>query len=111
MKQTNHNNVKVNFDISHFYVDGFDLQTSVDLCAPYTVSTHIKDGHRVDGKVQYQLPGEGTLDLIAYFKAVAAAGITVPITVEITGQIWKLPDYDPWSVAEQCFKALDDARG
>lgn len=110
MKQTNHDFLKVNFDMSHFHVDNIDLQKSVDLCAPYTVSTHIKDGHRVDGKVRYLLPGEGTLDLVAYFKAVADAGITVPITVEVTGQIWKLPPYDPWAVAEQCFKALDDAK-
>ena len=110
MKQTHHDHVKINFDMSHFHVDNIDLQTSVDLCAPYTVSTHIKDGHRVDGKVQYQLPGEGTLDLVAYFKAIAVAGITVPITVEITGQIWKLPNYDPWPIAETCFKALDKAK-
>jgi len=110
MKKTNHSHVKVNFDMSHFHVDGIDLQSSVDLCAPYTVSTHIKDGRRVDGKVQYQLPGEGTLDLVEYFKLCAAAGITVPITVEVTGQIWKMPDYDPWPVAKQCFKALDEAQ-
>ncbi len=110
MRQTDHDNVKVNFDMSHFHVDGFDLETSVDLCAPYTVSTHIKDGHRVAGAVRYLLPGEGSLDLVAYFKAVAAAGIAVPITVEVTAQIWKLPDYDPWRVSERCFKALDDAR-
>ena len=110
MKQINHEYVKVNFDMSHFHVDGFDLKPSIDLCAPYTVSTHIKDGARVDGKVQYALPGEGTLDLVEYFKLCAAADITVPITVEVTGQIWKLPDYDPWPVAEQCFKALNDAK-
>ena len=110
MRQTDHDNVKVNFDMSHFHVDGIDLQPSVDLCAPYTVSTHIKDGHRVNGQVRYLLPGEGDFDLVAYFKTVAAAGIAVPITVEVTAQIWKQPDYDPWPVAEQCFKALDKAR-
>ena len=110
MRHADHDNVKVNFDISHFHVDHFDLQTSVDLCAPYTVSTHIKDGYRANGEVRYQLPGEGNLDLVAYFNAIAAAGIAVPITVEVTAQIWKSPDYDPWPVAERCFKALDDAR-
>ena len=110
MRHTDRDHVKVNFDISHFHVDHFDLQTSVDLCAPYTVSTHIKDGHRAHGKVRYQLPGEGNLDLVAYFKAMAAAGIAVPITVEVTAQIWKSPNYDPWPVAERCFNALDSAR-
>jgi sugar phosphate isomerase/epimerase len=110
MEQTRHEHLKVNFDISHFHVVDIDLQHSVTLCAPYTVSTHIKDGYMAEGKVHYQLPGEGTLDLVAYFKAVSAAGITCPITVEVTAQIWRNEGYDPWPAAESSFKALNDAK-
>lgn len=110
MENTQHEFLKVNFDISHFHVIDIDLQHSVNLCAPYTVSTHIKDGYMKDGKVNYQLPGDGTLDLVAYFKAVNAAGITCPITVEVTAQIWRQEGYDPWPAAEKSFKALADAR-
>ena len=110
MQQTDHPCLKLNFDISHFHVLDIDMHHSIDLCAPYAAATHIKDGRMVDGKVQYQLPGDGSLDLAAYFKAVATAGLTVPITVEVTGQIWSRPDYDPWPAAESCFQALDRAR-
>ncbi|MCZ6633197.1 MAG: sugar phosphate isomerase/epimerase [bacterium] len=110
MEQTNHDSLKLNFDMSHFHVDGFDLQHSIDLCAPYAVATHIKDGHRIDGKVQFQLPGEGSLDLVAYFKAVASAGLNIPITVEVSAQIFRQDSYNPWSAAEFCCQALKKAR-
>ena len=110
MEQTQHEHLKDNFDISHFHVIDIDLKHSVNLCAPYSVSTHIKDGYMKDGKVHYQLPGEGTLDLVAYFKAVTAAGITCPITVEVTAQIWRQEGYDPWPAAEASFKALNNAQ-
>ena len=101
--------IRLNFDHSHFHVLGHDLQHCVDLCAPYTVHTHIKSGLKEDGRVKYQLPGEGSLDLVEYMRAVKRAGIGVPITVEVTGQIWNLDDYEPWPVAERCYRYLHDA--
>lgn len=95
--------VRLNFDHSHFHVLGMDLQHCVDLCAPYAVHTHIKDGRMLDGKVQFLLPGDGSLDLAAYFRAVAAAGIDVPITVEVSAQIWRRDDYDPWATAARAY--------
>ena len=110
MEQTNHDHLKLNFDISHFHVDGIDLQHSIDLCVPHSVATHIKDGRRVDGKVQFLLPGEGDLDLVGFFKGCAAAGLDVPVTVEVSAQIFRREGYEPWGAAEVCFKALEKAR-
>ena len=110
MEQTDHDHLKLNFDISHFVAQGIGLQRSVDLCAPHTVHTHIKDGYMENGHVHYQLPGDGDLDLVDYFKAVHAAGIGLPIYVEVSRQISELEGYDPWLPADQCFSALDAAR-
>ena len=105
-----HNSVRLNFDQSHFHVLGMDLQHCVKLCAPWSVHTHLKDGYLDDaGQVHFQLPGEGSLDLDEYFSAVTAAGLRLPITAEVTGQIWKRPDYDPWSTAEHCYRAMRQA--
>lgn len=98
--------MRLNFDHSHFHVLGMDLQHCVDLCAPYAVHTHLKDGRMVDGRVQFLLPGDGDLDLEAYFRAVAGAGIDVPITVEVSGQIWQRDDYDPWATAQKSFDSM-----
>ena len=102
--------VRLNFDHSHFHVLGMDLKHCAELCAPYSVHTHIKDGAMVDGSVQFELPGEGSLDLIDYFRIVREAGIELPITAEVTGQIWKRDDYDPWSTAQRCHDLMREAR-
>ena len=106
MEAVGRDSVRLNFDHSHFHVLGIDLEHAVRRCAPWAVHTHVKDGRMVDGQVQFLLPGDGTLDLEAYFRAVAAAGITVPITVEVSAQLWRRPDYDPWATAQRAYTAM-----
>jgi sugar phosphate isomerase/epimerase len=105
-----HDSVRLNFDQSHFHVLGMDLQHCVNLCAPWSVHTHLKDGYRDHaGKVHFQLPGDGSLDLDEYFGAVSAAGVQLPITAEVTGQIWTRENYDPWATARHCYVAMRQA--
>jgi sugar phosphate isomerase/epimerase len=105
-----HPNLRLNFDFSHFLLLDTGLQHAIDLNAEYSVHTHIKDGSMVDGKVQFALPGDDRLDLVDYLTRVNNSVLGVPITVEVSGQIWKGEDYDPWATAEHCFKSLDGAR-
>ena len=105
-----HPHVRLNFDYSHFLVQGIALARSLKLTARHAVHAHIKDGRMVDGKVRFALPGDDQLDLAAYLRAVRAAGLDVPITAEVSGQIWGRADYDPWPVARRCFANLDTAR-
>ena len=110
MQAVGHAHVRLNFDYSHFLVLGIDLAHSLELTSRFAVHAHIKDGRMVDGDVRFALPGDDRLDLAAYFRAVRAAGLEVPITAEVSGQIWSRPDYDPWPVARRCFANLDAAR-
>lgn len=110
MQAVSHPHVRLNFDYSHFLVLGIGLQHSLDLTASFAVHSHIKDGRMVDGEVRFALPGDDQLDLAAYLRAVRAAGLDMPITAEVSGQIWRRPDYDPWAVARRCFANLDAAR-
>ncbi len=110
MKATAHASLKLNFDHSHFHVMGIGLQTATERCMPHAAHIHIKDGHMVDGAVEFLLPGEGDMDLAAYCRAVQKTGTELPITVEVSGMVWNRPDYDPWRAAESCFRALDEAR-
>lgn len=111
MERTDHPALRLNFDISHYHVQGMDLRRCVDLCLPHAAHVHVKDGYR-DGRgaVVFQLPGEGSLDLRAYFRLLAERGAAVPVTAEVSAMIWKRPDYDPWAAAERCYAALDAAR-
>lgn len=107
MEHTNHDHLKLNFDYSHFVVEGMDLQHCINLNLPYAAHNHIKDGYLdAEGRVVYQLPGAGKLDMTDYIKAMHAAGWTGMICPEVTGQIWNRDDYDPWAAAQFCYDAL-----
>ena len=110
MQAVDHPHVRLNFDYSHFLVQGIELAHALELTSRYAVHAHIKDGRMVDGNVRFALPGDDRLDLAAYLHAVRAAGLDVPITAEVSGQIWRRSDYDPWPVARRCFANLDAAR-
>ncbi|MDE2998474.1 MAG: sugar phosphate isomerase/epimerase [Gemmatimonadota bacterium] len=110
MENTRHPHLKIHFDHSHFHVQGIDLRRAADLCLPHTVHIHIKDGYMKDGAVTFLLPGEGSLDLVEYFKILRDAGTEVSVGAEVSAMIWSRPGYDPWHAAEFCYRALDSAR-
>lgn len=111
MKRTDHPALRINFDISHFHVQRMEIRRCINLCLPYAVHIHVKDGH-IDGagKVVFQLPGEGSLDLVEYFCRLAEHGTDISVTAEVSAMIWRRPDYDPWEVAERCHSAMTEAR-
>ena len=110
VEAVDHPSLRLNFDYSHFHLLDIDLQHSIDLNAPYSVHTHIKDGCIVDGKVQFALPGDDRLDLVDYLTRIKQSGLDVPITVEVSAQIWRGDGYDVRETAERCFRNLDEAR-
>ena len=110
MERTNHDFLKLNFDYSHFWVEGMDLQHCINLNLPYAAHNHIKDGYLDEGRVVYLLPGEGELDLAVYIRAMRAAGWDDIIVPEVTAMIWGKEGYDPWAAAQFCFGVLDEAR-
>jgi sugar phosphate isomerase/epimerase len=111
MDNTNHPALGINFDISHFHVFGMDLRHCVDLCLPHAVHIHVKDGYLDEnGGVVFQLPGDGNLDLGEYLRLLKADGKPRTVSSEVSGMIWKHPDYNPWAAAESSYLALARAR-
>ena len=111
MERTDHEHLGLNFDYSHFTVECIDLQHSLDLNLQYAVHNHIKDGYLdEEGRVRYQLPGAGDLDMNVYFRAMRDAGWDTYICPEVTGQIWNAEGYDAWATAQFCYDALSRAR-
>ena len=111
MENTRHQNLKLDLDVSHFHVEGSAVGHSVDLCAPYAAMVHIKDGRKVDGKVQYCLTGDGTIDVPGFVRSLKKNGLEhLPVFAEVSVQQSREPDYDPWATAKFCYDALDRAR-
>ena len=84
---------------------------SVDICAPYASMVHIKDGHKENGNVRFCLPGEGSIDVERFFRALRNNNLAdIPVFAEVSLQISSKVSYEPRIVADFCFKVLDNAR-
>ena len=93
--QANHNNIKLDFDISHFICQGIDVQHSFNLCAKYAGAVHIKDGYMENGKVVFQLPGEGALNLTEYLDKIVEFKLShLPVFAEVSFQLYTKDNYD-----------------
>jgi sugar phosphate isomerase/epimerase len=98
--------LKLNFDISHFNVQGFSIEESVSALAPHTVHTHVKDERGVVPDFEFLIPGEGEFDYVAYLHAMRAHGYDDYITAEISIMVQRRPGYDPLAAAEQTYRTL-----
>lgn len=99
-------NLMLNFDISHFNVQGYTIEESVSALAPYTVHTHVKDERGVVPNYQFLIPGEGEFDYVKYLHAMQDAGYDDYITAEISIMVQRRPNYDALAAAEQTYTTL-----
>lgn len=107
MEQTRHPNLKLDLDVSHFFVEGADVEASVDLCAAESVMVHVKDGEMIDGVHRFSLTGDGNLDLEGFMRALKRNKIEhLPINVEVSVHQSGEPEYDPWGAAKFSLDAL-----
>lgn len=98
--------LKLNFDISHFNVQGIPIAESVAALAPHTVHTHVKDERGVVPDFEFLIPGEGEFDYVAYLDAMRAHGYAGYITAEVSIMVQRRPGYDPLAAAEQTYRTL-----
>jgi inosose dehydratase len=101
--------IQVAYDYSHFELQGIDMEESMKLLLPRTKFIHVKDSVGEVGKFQFLLPGEGRTDYVKYFRALKQHGYTGPVCVEVSGQIFNKPGYDPIAAAKKCYAALSGA--
>lgn len=102
-------NLRAVYDFSHYQVQGLEQSATLQTLADKVVFAHVKDGHRVDGKVQFLLPGDGNTDYAALFTQLLQVPHPLIPTVEVSGQIFNRLDYDPRAAAKRCFQHLSAA--
>lgn len=98
--------LQINFDISHFNIQGYSIADSVRLMAPATIHTHVKDERGQVPDFDFLIPGEGEFDYVTYLQEMAQAGYTGHITAEISIMVQRRADYDPLAAAEQTYRVL-----
>lgn len=103
---TDHPALGLNFDVSHFPEERFDVERAVEVCAPHAVTTHVKDVEVVDGEVWFHLPGSTDFEYGPFFDRLVAAGYRGDVIAEISAQLWREPGFDPWESARTCYENL-----
>jgi len=111
LEKANSPAVKAAYDYSHFELAGIPLADSLKALLPQTRFIHLKDATGDAKKFQFLLPGEGKTDYAAYFKLLKQLGYSGPAVVEVSGQIFSKPGYDPIAAAKKCFAVLSAAQG
>ena len=109
LEEINSAYLKLNFDISHFEVQGMSTAQVVQLLAPHSAHTHVKDQRGLVPDFEFLIPGEGPFDFVEYLKLMQKAGYDGYITAEVSMQVQGRPDYDPLGAAELTYATLDSA--
>ena len=109
LEKANSPAVKAAYDYSHFQLAGISLTDSLKTLLPQMRFIHLKDATGDAKKFQFLLAGEGKTDYAAYFKLLKQFGYNGPAVVEVSGQIFNKPGYDPIAAAKKCFAVLSAA--
>ncbi len=97
------------YDYSHFELQDLPLAATMEALLPRATFIHVKDTQHAQGKRAFLLPGEGTTDYGEYFRLLAASKYDGDVVVEVSGQVFGQPGYDPVSAAEKCYSKLAPA--
>jgi inosose dehydratase len=109
LKQVASPYLKGAYDYSHFQLQELALADSLSILLPHTAFIHVKDTQHAPGKRGFLLPGEGTIDYVEYFKLLAASSYRADVVVEVSGQVFGQPGYDPLAAARKCYNHLAPA--
>ena len=101
--------LKLNFDISHFEVQGLPTEETVSALAPHAAHTHVKDQRGRVPDFEFLIPGEGAFDYVAYLQEMQKAGYRGYITAEVSMQVQRRRDYDPLAAADLTYRTLSRA--
>lgn len=94
------------YDYGHFELLKLDLKESLETLLPHTSFLTVKDGRLVDGKAQFLLPGDGTIDYGRYFGLLREQRYRGWMLVEVSRQLQTLAGFDPLAAARRSYANL-----
>jgi sugar phosphate isomerase/epimerase len=106
LEQVRSPGLTIHFDISHFNVQGMEMEPVIEQLAPHSAHTHVKDERGVAPDHEFLIPGEGEMDYVRYLKAMHRAGYEGHIVVEISLMVQRRPDYDALAAASRSYRVL-----
>ena len=106
VKQVGSRYFRCTYDFSHLWLAGHELVPSLQALIPISPYVHLKDAKRTPDKHQFLLPGDGPTDYVEMFRQLGQLGYDGHVTVEVSSQIHKLPDFQPISTADLCYERM-----
>lgn len=102
--------LRIVYDYSHLFLEGFPLEGSLKQLLPYTPYIHMKDSSGTPEKHDYLLLGDsGKIDYAEYFRILKREGYRGFVSVEVSAMIHRLPGYEPIPTARKCYARLSAA--
>jgi inosose dehydratase len=109
MEQVNSPWIKIGYDYSHFQHRDLTIEATLQTLLPQTRFVHVKDTRIVEGRAQFVLPGDGSVDYAALFRRLREANYSGCVCVEVSGMVQNQPGYDPVAAAQRSFDNLAPA--
>jgi len=94
------------YDYGHFQLAGLGIEESMDALLPRSAFITVKDSKLVNGKPQFLLPGDGSVDYARYFAKVNQLKWSGWVLVEVTRQLQTQPGYDGIEAARRSYSNL-----
>ena len=94
------------YDYGHFQLLGLELEATMTTLLGRSSLVTVKDGRMVNGKAQFLLPGEGTIDYGKYCELLRAKGYRGWMLVEVSRQLQVLAGYDALGAAQRSYEHL-----
>jgi sugar phosphate isomerase/epimerase len=95
----------------HYAVESVPIEESLPALIPFSRFLHLQDATGKPETKNYLLPGdpEGPTNFPRYFRELERHGYRGPLVVHVSGKFSTVPGYEPFPVAELCFKRMDAA--
>lgn len=98
--------LRIALDISHFNVQGIDQDHAVQLLAPLTVCSHVKDERGSYPDFDFLIPGEGRMDYVGFLRAMERGGYRGAVAVEISLFVQRRLGYDALAAATRSYEVV-----
>jgi inosose dehydratase len=96
----------VDYDYSHFYLEGMSLASSLKQLLPVTAYVQVKDSRGTPETHDYLLPGDGATDYVELLSILKEDKYIGFVNVEVSSHIHRKPDYQPIATARLCYQRL-----
>jgi sugar phosphate isomerase/epimerase len=94
------------YDYGHFQLLGLELEATMTTLLPRSSFVTVKDGRMVEGKAQFLLPGDGTIDYGKYCEYLRTKRYRGWMLVEVSRQLQVQAGYDALGALRRSYESL-----